>query len=316
VLLQQTAERFQAVLSPKVDGAWNLHRLTLNRALDFFVLFSSVASVLGTAGQGNYAAANAALDGLAHQRAALGLPALSINWGPWAEVGLAAQRDQTGLQSLRGIEPLSVELGLQAWARVLASDKTQVALMPFDVRAWCEAHVGDTDFPFFASVREDVAPAGAGDRSDAPPASIRQALLAAEVGRPRRSILESYLREQAAQVLRLAPARIEVHKPLQSLGFDSLMTLEFRNRLEAGLGVSLPATLVWNYPTIHVLAPYLAEKLNLPLDDVLRPPVAAPSAASASSSDLDDLSSAEVEALLADELASADQLLKNISAKR
>jgi phthiocerol/phenolphthiocerol synthesis type-I polyketide synthase C len=316
VLLQQTTERFQAVLSPKVDGAWNLHRLTLNRALDFFVLFSSVASVLGTAGQGNYAAANAALDGLAHQRAALGLPALSINWGPWAEVGLAAQRDQTGLQSLHGIGPLSVELGLQAWARVLTSDKTQVTVMPFNVYAWCEAHVGDAARPFFAVLREAAAPPDASDRSGVPPTGIRQSLLAAEAGRPRRALLESYLREQAAQVLRLAPTRIEVHKPLQSLGFDSLMTLEFRNRLEAGLGLSLPATLVWNYPTINSLVPYLAEKLNLSLDDVLASPDAAPIAASASSADLDDLSAAEIEALLADELASADQLLKNTSAQR
>jgi acyl transferase domain-containing protein/NADPH:quinone reductase-like Zn-dependent oxidoreductase/acyl carrier protein len=315
VLLQQTDERFRAVLWPKVAGAWNLHTLTANRALDFFVLFSSVASVLGTAGQGNYAAANAALDALAHHRASLDLPALSINWGPWAEVGLAAQRDAAGLQSLHGIAPLSVEQGVQAWARLVQSRQTQIAVAPFDVRAWCEAHSGDDQRPFLALLLQANASSDATARSEAAPRGLRETLLAAEAGRPRRALLEAYLQEQAAQVLRLPPSRIETQKPLHSMGFDSLMTLEFRNRLEADLKISLPPTLVWNYPTINALVPYLVERLGLALDTATVTPAVAPVTGTQAASDLDDLSTAEIEALLADELTAADHLLENASSR-
>src|SRR5258708_11587520 len=91
LLLNLDRERLAAVMAPKVEGAWNLHALTLNRPLDFFVLFSSVASALGSPGQGSYAAANAFLDALSQHRRTLGLPSLTINWGPWAAVGMAAQ---------------------------------------------------------------------------------------------------------------------------------------------------------------------------------------------------------------------------------
>ena len=95
LLLNQNQERLAAVMAPKVQGAWNLHKLTLSAPLDFFVLFSSLASVLGSPGQGSYAAANSFLDALAHQRRALGLPSLTINWGPWDAVGMVAQRRTT-----------------------------------------------------------------------------------------------------------------------------------------------------------------------------------------------------------------------------
>ncbi len=255
------------------------------------------------------------LIGLAQLRQTQGLPALSINWGPWAEVGLAAQRDQAGLQSLQGIETLSVEQGLQAFERALASTAAQVAVMPFDVREWCAAHPTDAQSTLFAHLLTDSGQSSdQANQSPAPQTTVRQALLAVEPGRRRRAILETYIQEQAAQVLRLSPARIELHKPLRTLGFDSLMTLEFRNRLEQGLGLSLSATLVWNYPTVNDLAPYLAAKLDIPLEPV--PPVTATArpAEVASSSELAQLSSDEIAALLADELASVDQLLKDLPA--
>src|SRR5207253_3246325 len=93
ILMHLDRERFESVMSPKLAGAWNLHRLTLDKALDFFILFSSSAALLGAPGQGSYAAANAFLDALAHYRRRLGLKALSINWGNWLEVGLAAKRE-------------------------------------------------------------------------------------------------------------------------------------------------------------------------------------------------------------------------------
>src|SRR5205085_5839248 len=114
LLVNLDRERLAAVMAAKVEGAWNLHALTLNRQLDFFVLFSSVASVLGSPGQGSYAAANAFLDALAHLRRALGLPALTINWGAWAAVGMAARANQGRRLALLGMGAIAPQQGLSA----------------------------------------------------------------------------------------------------------------------------------------------------------------------------------------------------------
>jgi polyketide synthase 12/myxalamid-type polyketide synthase MxaF len=95
---------------------------------------------------------------------------------------------------------------------------------------------------------------------------VRDALLALEPGRRRRALLEDHLRRRVAQVLRLAPTRVDVGKPLRTLGLDSLMALELRNRLEADFGLKLPATLVWNHPTVSALVPHFAERLGVPLE--------------------------------------------------
>jgi hypothetical protein len=119
LMLNLDEERFQKVLEPKMLGAWNLHALTQTTPLDFFVLFSSAASLLGSPGQSNYAAANAFLDALAHHRQALNLPALSINWGPWAMVGLAATQANRGDRlAMLGIESLSPAQGIEALVQV------------------------------------------------------------------------------------------------------------------------------------------------------------------------------------------------------
>ena len=125
VLLQLDEERFARVMAPKVSGAWNLHRLTLEDDLDFFVLFSSAASVLGSPGQGNYVAANAFLDALAHHRRALGMPALAINWGAWTEVGLATRSDRVEHLTRQGIMPFTPEQGVLLMERMLELDLVQ-----------------------------------------------------------------------------------------------------------------------------------------------------------------------------------------------
>lgn len=307
VLLQQTSERFGVVMDPKVTGAWNLHTLTEGLPLDFMLYFSSVASLLGTPGQSNYAAANAFLDGLAALRRQKGLPALSIQWGPWSTVGLAAQGDRVDRLNAQGVAPLEPGRGLAAFERVIGVDQAVVAVMEFDAAAWVSAHPADgrlAEGLMGTGTREDARPAPAGT------SSLRDELKTLTTARERRERLEAFVREQTALVLRLPVSRIDPRKPLRTLGFDSLMTLELRNRLEAGLGVSLSATLVWNYPTIADIVPHLAEKLGLSFataDPVPEP--AGPEAAEAAP--LDDLSAEDVNALLAAELDEIDDLLRD-----
>ncbi|MFI6824211.1 SDR family NAD(P)-dependent oxidoreductase [Micromonospora sp. NPDC050187] len=264
ILLQQTAERYRRVARPKIDAAWHLHDQTRTEALDFFVLFSSVTSVLGSPGQGSYAAGNAFLDALAHARRAAGLPALSVNWGPWSAVGMAARLEQGGQQALRGLRAISPDQGVAVLDGLLGRDAAQVAVMPFDAAEWVAAYPAAARSNQLARLGTDAAgqPTTAGARAE---------FLSAEPGRRRRAAMEGYVRQEASRVLRLAPARIGVDTPLRSLGFDSLMSLELRNRLEAGLGIPLSSTVLWNYPTIEVLVPYLAERMAIPLDPAAVP---------------------------------------------
>ncbi|HZN17328.1 MAG TPA: SDR family NAD(P)-dependent oxidoreductase, partial [Micromonosporaceae bacterium] len=302
ILLQQSAERFRTVVRPKADGAWHLHAQTLGSAdapeLDFFVLFSSVTSVLGSPGQGSYAAANAFLDALAHARRAAGLPALSINWGPWSAVGMAARIEQRGREALRGLRAITPQQGVSVLGMLLGEDTAQVSVVPFNAAEWVAAYPesGRTNQLALLDARAAEQPA---------PASVRAALLALEPGRRRRSALEAYVREQVSRVLRLAPSRVGLATPLRNLGFDSLMSLELRNRLEAGLQLSLSASLTWNYPTIEVLVPYLAERMEIPLDGPEREP--APGTAAGGKVPSGDQVSSGDEAAFGDEAASGDE---------
>ncbi|HWE63291.1 MAG TPA: SDR family NAD(P)-dependent oxidoreductase, partial [Chloroflexota bacterium] len=199
-------DRCRRVAMPKIDGAWNLHTLTLNQPLDHFVLFSSVASLLGSPAQGNYVAANAFLDALAHHRRACGLPALSINWGPWAEVGLAAAQANRGERlATRGIGSIMPEQGVEALRMALEQNLPQVGVMPFDPAQWIQFYPAAASDPLLAQL--------ALDREDAPRhvvagSALRETLLAARA-EDRLALLEEHLREQVAHVLRLDPERVD-----------------------------------------------------------------------------------------------------------
>ncbi|WP_437759559.1 type I polyketide synthase [Sorangium sp. So ce1389] len=302
VLLNLTEERFARVMAPKVAGAWNLHALTRarDRPIELFVLFSSAASMLGSAGQGNYAAANAFLDALAHARRAEGLPALSVAWGAWAGVGLAAAQKNRGerleARGLRGMPPAQA---LAALGVLLGQPRAQLAVMSLDLRQWLEFHLTAAESPFFARLareQEEGRRAAAEVRSQ-----VRGALEAAPAPE-RRALLERHLREQIGGVLRLDPARLEPSTPLGSLGLDSLMSMEIRNRIEATLGLRLSATLVWTYPTVASLAPYLAGQMGLPLEERGAPAAAPAPASAAVSRGIDELSEEEVERLFAEKV--------------
>ena len=255
VLDSLTDEHLDAVLRPKVDGARVLHELTADLDLTAFVLFSSAASVLGSAGQGNYAAANSYLDALARSRAAAGLPALSLAWGSWAlDDGMAADLAGTDVRrmSRAGVVPLGEQEGLALFdlalrgghpVRVpvrldLAALRSQSAV-PAPLRALAPAAPRATEAPDVAEqVRERLA-----------------SLRGDELERAVRSVV----RAEVADVLGHAdPAVVDTGRGFLDLGFDSLTAVELRNRLKALTGVQLPATLIFDHPSPDALARHLA----------------------------------------------------------
>ena len=299
-LLRTERSHLRAVMAPKATGAWVLHTLTESDPLDFFVLCSSVSPLLGLAGQAGYAGANAFLDALARYRRSLGRPAVSIGWGPWSDIGLAAARRDRGarLEGL-GLGSLSPEQGVQAFTSMLGSDRAHQAVMVFDAEAWSIARGGGPD-PFLGAL---LRPSTA--RTDAGGATLPEVLRAAPAS-ARLGMLQAHLTARVARILRLEPTRVDAEAPLKSLGLDSLMTLELRNRLEADCGLRLSATLVWNYPTIAALAGHIAEALDLVSDS---PRVEAAPAVDRAAPETGGLSREQVGALLDEELARVNRLL-------
>jgi acyl transferase domain-containing protein/NAD(P)-dependent dehydrogenase (short-subunit alcohol dehydrogenase family)/acyl carrier protein len=258
-LLNLNRERLSAVMAPKVAGSWNLHKQTLQCPLDFFVMYSSIASLFGSYGQGNYAAANAFMDALAHYRQSKGLPALSINWGPWARIGLAATHQSGEHLQVHGIKSIEPEQGMELFAYVLKQEITQVGVITLDLRQWSQSYPFIANLPFLSHLLQEQ-----NDRRATQKNPLKEKLFALEP-EMRRTILEEHVILHIAQVLRLDAAKLHSRSAIGNLGFDSLMAMELRNRLEASLGCTLSATLVWSYRTVAALAEHLAHKIQLPL---------------------------------------------------
>jgi NAD(P)-dependent dehydrogenase (short-subunit alcohol dehydrogenase family)/acyl carrier protein len=264
VLVQQTWGRFAAVFEPKVDGAWLLHERTRLLPLDFFVLLSSIASLLGSPGQANHAGANAFMDALAHHRVAQGLPALSINWGPWGEVGAAAERDVIARLEGRGISPISTAAGLAALERLMVEAPPQVGVVAIDWPRYVAGLSGATP-SMLADLARPSPDLGASRAATSPTTAPRPAaadLRARLRGVPpanRRAIVLGEVREQIASGLGLDPAIIGEQQPFSELGLDSLLAVELRTRIAKHLGLerSLPATTLFDYPTLQALADHL-----------------------------------------------------------
>jgi acyl carrier protein len=217
---------------------------------------------LGLVGQSNYAAGNAFLDSLAGYRKAKGGRATVINWGPWADVGLAAAHENRGERlSLRGLRSLAPSDALDEFERILVHQPTQIAVADIDWAAHAAANRVSAQQPFVSelSQRPKLEP-------DITSTKARDVFAAAVAGAPRRVAMERFLQEQIGHVLRQSPSRIDEKTPFRNLGLDSLMGLELRNRLDTELSLQLPATVVWNYPTVRSLAIHLASLLGLPIE--------------------------------------------------
>jgi NAD(P)-dependent dehydrogenase (short-subunit alcohol dehydrogenase family)/acyl carrier protein len=304
ILQNQTWAAFERVLSPKLDGTWHLHSLTADCSLDFFVLFSAAATLLGSPGQANYAAANAFLDGMAHLRRASGLPALSINWGPWADTGMAAGMSETGKRRLaaRGFGSIAPQRGLDMLHDLLGTDATQVAVLPMDWNAFAASLPATPGSLVVDCVNRAGASRPARPMRTQPPSvapDLLQQIAAAPRGR-RRILVLRFVREQAGTVLDLDPSRIDPRRPLNALGLDSLMAVELRNALASTFELELPVTLLFDYPTIDDLTDHLLRAL--PDDQIVEPELADEPIRSEAIDELDQLSEDEAELLLLAEL--------------
>ena len=266
VLIQHDAPRLSKVLEAKVRGAWNLHRATLDLPLEAFVLFSSASALLGGAGQGAYAAANAFLDGLAHLRRGLGMPAHSLNWGPWSDGGMADRLDDAQLARWRrqGIRRLTPELGVELLGRSLKHPQPQLAALVLDLPALDSNASSNISSNISSNALSSLWAALAKkttSRPADPPASSAAAHWANLAPKALEKEIRTTVADEIATVLSLASDQILApDRPLAEIGLDSLMAVELRNRLSARVGESLPATLAFDYPTAEALSRYLIDE--------------------------------------------------------
>ncbi|MEM8673191.1 MAG: type I polyketide synthase [Cyanobacteria bacterium P01_G01_bin.67] len=248
--------RFESVLSPKILGAWILHQLTQDLDLDFFVNFSSIASMWGSKGQAPYAAANSFLDILAFYRQSLKLPCISINWGPWAEGGMASSEGQQWLQQI-GVKTLPPKQALAALEFLLESNCPQTTVANVDWKRFKDIYEARGS----RTLLEKIAVQPQEELETAQQSEILKQLEAAPVS-DRQALLIIHLQTEVAQVLGLGASQLpEIQQSFFEMGMDSLMAVELKNRLEASFSSSVPTTLVFEYPTINELAVYLAREV-------------------------------------------------------
>ncbi|MHA4820378.1 type I polyketide synthase, partial [Streptomyces aculeolatus] len=263
VVASLSAEQVEAVFRPKADAAWHLHELTAGSDLAAFVLFSSAAGTFGSPGQANYAAANGFLDALAARRRAGGLPGMSAAWGLWAQSeGISAQLDEADLARMArgGIEPIESDEGLALFDAALRLAEPVVVPVRLNLRA------------VRGAVRAGVAPAllhglvpsrpRPGRPVQASSTSLGEQLAGLPDAEQDRLVLD-LLRTHMGTVLGYDSAdEVDVRRGFLDLGFDSLMTVELRNRLNAATGLRLPATALFDYPTPVALARHLREEVS------------------------------------------------------
>jgi acyl transferase domain-containing protein/acyl carrier protein len=255
---QQTRERFARVVAPKVAGSWNLHAHTRDLGLDFFVLFSSSASVFGSPGQVNYSAANAFLGALAHERRRLGLPATSVAWGPWADGGMASGVSASDRQRWEqiGLEFIQPAKGLDWLERIAATAVAETVVLPADWGRFA-TRSGAGLRALLQELVPRPTPSAAATPSRAAERSVRADIEQLPRGR-RRAALDAHVRDHVRHVLALAEsAPLRPQDGFRELGMDSLMAVDLRNRLQRSLDCALPATVAFDHPTVEALTTYI-----------------------------------------------------------
>ncbi|GFH34819.1 SDR family NAD(P)-dependent oxidoreductase [Streptomyces pacificus] len=255
------AEELAAQMAAKVEGALLLDELLPE--LDDFVLFSSISGIWGAADQAGYAAGNACLDALARRRREQGKRAVSLAWGPWAGGGMLTERDERELRK-RGLTPLPVPAALQAMEQGIMSDRTGDPVVA-DI-AWSRflpAFTASRPSPLLGSFQEAAAPEHTSPPDGPRTEGVAQRLAALPVPERLPALTEVVQTHVAALIGESGPERVRPHRALKEIGFDSLMSVELRNRFADLIGVRLPATLVFDHPTPNALAQHLLGHLDL-----------------------------------------------------
>ncbi|MFF5212290.1 type I polyketide synthase [Streptosporangium sp. NPDC000396] len=247
-LAQLDRDRFFAPMPPKVDGSRHLHELTRHLPLDFFLLYSSAASLIGSPGQGNYSTANAYLDGLAQHRRANGLPALSVNWGQWAATGQVAKADKDLRLSERGFAGFSPGDALAILGRLLADPPAQAGVMSFDPGKWTHYFPALRSSSLFRGLAQD------GPADDTAEPLLTRATLAEHDPDASERLIAAYLCAQVADVVQLPREKVDPAQRPHRLGIDSLMAVQLRNRIALDLEVSLPVAVFLQRRSIADLA--------------------------------------------------------------
>jgi NAD(P)-dependent dehydrogenase (short-subunit alcohol dehydrogenase family)/acyl carrier protein len=267
LLIDQTAEQMRDILAAKMVGGWLLHRLLADIPLDLFVLFSTFSSFLGAPMLGSYSAANIFLDALAHHRRSQGKAALSINWGPWAETGMAARflatEESKGIRWKdipNGVRALSTQRALQAMERLLEQGAVETGVMSIDWTAWYHWTCGNVAVPPYLSalISESDSRVSA---TEVKGNSHREHILRLQ-SEPRPEMIGNYLVEEIALILKVPLASVDREKPIVGMGFDSLMALELKNQIEIDLGVSIAMARIIQGPTILELSDFVVELLE------------------------------------------------------
>jgi acyl carrier protein len=265
VLDQLTSEQMQISLAAKVAGGWNLHELTADMDLSAFVLFSSMASLTGSSGQGDYGAANAYLDALAERRRSLGLAATSIAWGLWGGEGAGRLVRET--MGRRGAVEMPPEYAIRGLQQALDSNETCLALIDIDWDLYAPTYAFARPRPLIEDLPEVqralARPAVAPGQEQAEASRLLE-LRSLSVRERERAVLD-LVRSRTAGVLgHDTHDTLEPEQPFRELGFDSLMAVELRNRLEADIGIALPVTIVFDFPNCLELGSYIAEQIGAP----------------------------------------------------
>jgi acyl transferase domain-containing protein/thioesterase domain-containing protein/acyl carrier protein len=253
LLLQLTPERFTRVMSPKVTGAWNLHVASAKLRLDLFVMFSSVAALIGTRGQANYVAANCFLDALAHHRRALGLPALSVNWGALGEVGILARNPRMAEHlSAHGVYAIAPAHATEMLGRLLQRNISQIGFMHID---WQNALDAESS-PRFSEVLV------ASQQGNANNSGTLRALILSTPSAGRLALAVTHVSRTVASLLRAEVEKLDPTRPLKEIGLDSLMAFELLNRLEAQFGISLSTSMISSNSSVDSIAAVVLNNLG------------------------------------------------------
>ncbi len=293
IITQQAVDKFEKVLAPKAIGAMNLHKFikNLNLKLDFFVMFSSLISQIGLPGMLNYAAANSFLDSFALYCQTEGLPAITINWGTWGEIGLAFRHDQNGRLKEHGFEYIPPEIALNLFERIISGNATQVTAMYIDLKKLYQFFPSAKKLSLLSEIAEkqgldldaeiaehiyisevennfpestshiETAVSDHKKKHEISKGAELQPKFNIPAGKDGISLIENHIKDQVSQILRMPASKIDINLNLRDYGFDSIMAIELRNKMENIFHIELATNSMSEFPTINSLAAYITTLL-------------------------------------------------------